>query len=131
LTGCVMDVFYNPVHWATISVLVANGYCVQIPEQTCCGALAHHAGETDIARDLAKQNVDKILHVIPDWIVVNAAGCGATLKHYDTLLAQESNTYGARAVIFASKVVDIMELLAQKPLAPMTIPLQKTVTYHA
>ena len=61
LTGCVMDTFYNPVHWATIDVLVANGYFVRIPEQTCCGALHVHAGLRDEARKLARRNIDAVL----------------------------------------------------------------------
>jgi glycolate oxidase iron-sulfur subunit len=65
LTGCLMDIFYNPVHWDTIEVLAANGYRVVIPEQHCCGALAHHAGETDITRDLARLNIDDVLSANP------------------------------------------------------------------
>jgi glycolate oxidase iron-sulfur subunit len=129
-TGCVMDAFYNPIHWATIDVLVANQYYVSIPEQTCCGALAHHAGETDIAQTLAKENLRQILKTNPDWIVLNSAGCGATLRDYLHLLANDP-VYGPKAKVFSAKVVDIMELLAKKPLKPMSKPLQKTVTYHA
>lgn len=130
LTGCVMDAVYNPIHWATVEVLVANGYYVFIPDQTCCGALAYHAGETDIARLLAKENVDKILSRNPDWVVVNSAGCGATLKEYAHVL-NETTVYRQKAEVFAKKVVDVMELLAKKPLAPMPHPVEKRVTYHA
>lgn len=130
LVGCVMDTFYNPVHWATIDALVANGYYVTIPEQTCCGALAHHAGETDITRALARQNVRQMLKNDPAWIVVNSSGCGSTLKEYDHLLAEEGHM-SAKAQVFAGKVVDIMELLARKPLATPAHPVEKTVTYHA
>jgi glycolate oxidase iron-sulfur subunit len=128
--GCVMDTFYNPVHWATIDVLIANRYFVTIAEQTCCGALAHHSGESDIARHLARENVKKIMKTDPVWIVLNSAGCGATLKEYGHLLAEDP-LLGDRAQAFADRVVDIMELLAKKPLAPMPNPVPKTVTYHA
>ncbi len=131
LTGCAMDVFYNNVHWDTLEVLVANGYRVTIPEQHCCGALAHHAGETDITRELARLNVDDILASQPVWIVLNSSGCGSTLKEYGQLLGSDT-LYGERARQFSAKVVDIMELLAKKPLAPFkNYALHETITYHA
>lgn len=129
-TGCVMDVFYNPVHWATIKVLVKNNYQVIVPDQTCCGALAHHAGETDITRLLAKENVRKLMGENPDWIVVNSGGCGSTLKAYGELMAAD-RVDGPQAEVFAQKTVDVMELLAKQPLAPFDKPVHKTVTYHA
>lgn len=131
LIGCAMDVFYNPIHWETIEVLVANGYRVNIPEQHCCGALAHHAGETDITRELARLNVEDILATDPSWIVVNSAGCGSTLKDYGHLLSHDT-LYSESARRFSSKVVDIMELLAKKPLAPFkNYALHEKITYHA
>lgn len=131
LTGCAMDVFYNPVHWDTIEVLVANGYRVSIPEQNCCGALAHHAGETDITRELARLNVEDILSTDPSWIVVNSAGCGSTLKDYGHLLNHDT-LYAERARRFSTKVVDVMELLAKKPLAQFkNYALHEKITYHA
>lgn len=131
LTGCVMDIFYNSVHWDTIEVLVANGYQVVIPEQECCGALAHHAGDTDITRHQARLLVDKAMALDPDWIVVNSAGCGSTLKEYGHLLATDS-MYREKAAIFSEKLMDVMTLLGQKPLAPFkNYAYYNTVTYHA
>lgn len=125
--GCVMDTFYNPVHWDTIQVMVANGYRVFIGEQTCCGALAHHAGERDIVTSLAQKNVAAILKNNPRYIIINSAGCGSTLKEYSHLLNTDE------AASFSEKVVDIMTLLSQKPLALKAgeddLPLK--VTYHA
>ena len=130
LTGCVMDAFQTSVHWATARVLAANGYYVTIPPQGCCGALAHHAGETDITRKLAKQNILWIREQNPDYIVVNSAGCGSTLKEYDQLL-KDDIVYADKAKWFSNKIVDVMELLAEKPLAKFSRTLDATVTYHA
>jgi glycolate oxidase iron-sulfur subunit len=124
-TGCVMDTIYRRIHWATIRVLVAQGYQVVIPSQTCCGALPDHAGETDIAADLARKNVNMLLDDDPVWVVLNSAGCGAALKEYGHHLGTDE------AKALSNRVIDIMALLAQKPLAPMTRALDKTVTYHA
>lgn len=131
MTGCVMDTFFNPIHWQTIFVLTQNGYQVLIPEQTCCGALAHHAGETAIAKDLAAQNIQTVLKEIPEWIVLNSAGCGSTMQAYGRLLSG-SDTKGS-AELFASKVIDIMALLSAKPLAefPEAEHPQQTLLYHA
>lgn len=126
LTGCIMNAAYAGVHQATITVLTANGYEVFIPQQTCCGALAHHAGETDIARDLAQQNIQAVLVEKPDWIVANAAGCGSTLKEYGHLLPEDE-----LANRFSGRVVDVLELLAQQPLEGNLSPVPMTVTYHA
>lgn len=131
LTGCVMDIFYNPVHWDTIEVLAANGYWVVLPEQGCCGALAHHAGETNITRTLAKQLIDKTLKINPQWIVVNSAGCGSSMKEYGGMFTTDS-LYAEKAAEFSEKVMDVMELLAKKPLAPFkNYSIYEKVTYHA
>jgi glycolate oxidase iron-sulfur subunit len=129
MTGCIMDTVYNPIHWDTIDVLVANGYCVTIPEQTCCGALAEHAGERDIAADLAKKNIQTILQAQPEVIVLNSAGCGAFIKEYGDLLADDPMLAQA-AQDFSGKVKDIMEVLALKALAPMPNPIAVKATYH-
>ncbi len=133
-TGCVMDAMYNHIHWATIDALMANGYYVLLCEQTCCGALAHHSGDMDITETLAIENVGSILAHNPDWIVVNSAGCGSTLKHYDDVLKNNA-LYQSKAHSFSKKVVDVMELLAdakeKNQLKPFKHRVEKTVTYHA
>jgi glycolate oxidase iron-sulfur subunit len=132
MTGCMMDALYHRTHQATIDVLVTNGYQVIIPPQTCCGALALHAGEKDIALHLAKQNLTDAL-LSADYVVLNSAGCGATLKEYDHLLAGDAQ-YASRASQLSQKVVDVMVLLAQKPLKTLPKPdadcLPLRVTYH-
>ncbi|MEB3286510.1 MAG: (Fe-S)-binding protein [Vampirovibrionales bacterium] len=127
MTGCVMDAFFNPIHWQTIFVLVKNGYQVLIPEQTCCGALAHHAGETDIASTLAEKNVIPVMKDNPVWIVLNSAGCGSSMQHYEKLLPAHPMAQG-----FSAKVIDIMALLEKQPL--LSFPeqsLKRRLLYQA
>jgi len=131
LIGCVMDVFYNPIHWDTITVLVANGYRVSIPERTCCGALAHHAGEIDITERLGWQTVEALLAPKPDWVVINSAGCGSSIKEYSHLLKATNPKQQEQLQELANKVIDITELLAKKPLAPFSYPVPMKVAYHA
>jgi glycolate oxidase iron-sulfur subunit len=109
-SGCVMDIFYNHVNHAALRLMVRQGTVVEVPPQTCCGALAFHAGELDIAIDLAKQNID-LFAPSTDNIVVTSAGCGAMLKHYGHLLSDDQ-LYREKAQSFSLRVQDISENLA-------------------
>jgi glycolate oxidase iron-sulfur subunit len=129
MTGCVMDAFYNQVHWDTIHVLLKNDYYVEIPHQTCCGALAHHAGETDIALELARKNVSLVMDGNPDYIVTNSSGCGAMLQEYSHSLSQDP-AMAEQAQKFSAKVLDIMTLLAQFPLNQPLLSNTIKATYH-
>jgi len=68
---------------ATIRILQALGQSVQIPPgQGCCGALAHHAGFTDIAAHLRRRNLGAFGHSTAPIIAI-ASGCTAALEKYD------------------------------------------------
>jgi glycolate dehydrogenase iron-sulfur subunit len=112
LTGCVQEGLFARVNRATVRTLTVNGYeVVPVAGQECCGALHAHGGDLERARALARVNVDAFLGVDVDWIAVNAAGCGATMKEYGTLL-EEDPAYRERARDFESRVRDVTELLA-------------------
>ncbi len=127
--GCVMDVLYNQVNHACRRLLVAQQQVVNVPEQTCCGALAFHAGETDIVTDLAKLNIE-LFEATQGPIVVTAAGCGAMLKGYGELL-ENDNEWHERAGKFSSRVVDITEFLNRHEFSSKPKELKKKVAYHA
>jgi glycolate oxidase iron-sulfur subunit len=112
LTGCIMSTAFSAVHEATIRVLQQNGCDVLLPpDQTCCGALHGHSGDLDGARALARRNIAAFEALGVDAIVVNAAGCGSTLKEYDHLLHNDTQWH-ERAAAFTSKVKDVYEFLA-------------------
>jgi glycolate oxidase iron-sulfur subunit len=122
-TGCVMPLAYGPVHEATVRVLRRNGCEVHIPRhQVCCGALNVHGGERQVARDLARQNLQAFLGRGLDAIVVNSAGCGAVMKEYPELLDD------AEAAEFGRLTRDVTEFLASIELAPFQGPVPRTVT---
>ncbi len=127
--GCVMDIFYNHVNHASIRLMLKQGSSVDVPKQTCCGALAYHAGENDIAIDLAKKNVDMFGHTTTP-IVVTSAGCGAMLKHYGHLLENDKD-YAHKAELFSERILDITEFLAQGKFSDQPQALEETTTYHA
>lgn len=119
LAGCVMPVLFPRTVAATVDVLARNGCRVDVPAgQGCCGALALHAGDRDAALRLARANVDAFAGGDAVPIVVNAAGCGALMKEYGVLLADDP-AYAARARAVAARVRDATELLATLPLAPL------------
>ncbi len=130
LTGCVMDGLFSHVHRATEVVLAHNGYAVQrVRGQVCCGALAAHAGDLDLAKDLARRNVRAFAAVPDAEIVVNSAGCGALMKSYGELLAGDPLEGQARAV--AARVRDVSEVLAEAGPARGTRGIAARVAYDA
>ncbi|MFH1572007.1 MAG: (Fe-S)-binding protein [Gemmatimonadota bacterium] len=113
LTGCVQDLAFGPVNADTIAVLQRNGCEVVVPEtQQCCGSLHAHNGELELARQLARANIDAFAPEKLDAVVVNAGGCGSHMRHYGRLLAGDPG-YAERARIWSSKVRDIHEFLVE------------------
>ena len=129
LAGCVQRVFFDPVNAATIRVLTAEGFDVVIPDQGCCGALNFHAGREAGGLERARRMIDSFDTAQVDTIVVNAAGCGSTLKDYGYLLRDDPE-YAERAKAFSARVRDISEFLADvEPVAPRQ-PVPLRVAYH-
>jgi glycolate oxidase iron-sulfur subunit len=130
LTGCVQSAFFPDVNAATARILAAEGCEVLIPRtQRCCGALSVHSGREAEAQKFARALIDTFEEVGMDYFVVNAAGCGSSLKEYGTLLADDP-AYARRAEAFCAKVRDLSEVLVELgPVAPRH-PLPVTVAYH-
>jgi glycolate oxidase iron-sulfur subunit len=111
--GCIQEAILAPVNAATIRVLQRNGYEVHFPAaQTCCGAAQLHVGEDELARNLARYNIDAFLARDYKAVITNAGGCGATLKEEYANLMIDDPKYAERAKQFSAKVKDINEFLA-------------------
>src|SRR5439155_2144659 len=81
LQGCVQRVFFGRVNRATVEVLAAEGFDVFAPARPgCCGALELHTGWADAARERARRTIAAFEHC--ETVVVNAAGCGSSMKDY-------------------------------------------------
>jgi glycolate oxidase iron-sulfur subunit len=130
LTGCVQDAYFAHVNAATARVLAAEGFEVIIPpSQGCCGALMVHSGLDASAAAYAKKMIAIFEAASVDTIVINAAGCGSTMKEYPHLLRDEP-AWSARAAAFSAKCKDISEVLSPvEPLAPRN-PIALRVAYH-
>ena len=135
--GCVAQVTFTALNDATIRVLQANGCEVVVPaEQSCCGALAAHAGVRDVARGLARKNMEIFLREPFDAIITNAAGCGSTLKEYTHLFAdgaqaaRERERSAGLAAEFVPKMKDVTEFLVELGLSAPLREMQLRVTYQ-
>ncbi|WP_051549161.1 (Fe-S)-binding protein [Nocardioides sp. URHA0032] len=124
LTGCVQGAFFPAVNAATARVLQAEGCEVVVPpDQGCCGALSVHNGRSEEAKAYARKLVGVFEAAGVERVVVNAAGCGSSMKEYVALLGEEARD-------FQDKVRDISEVLDE--LGPVAVrhPLDVTVAYH-
>ncbi|HLH44789.1 MAG TPA: heterodisulfide reductase-related iron-sulfur binding cluster [Bryobacteraceae bacterium] len=130
LAGCIANISFARLNEATVRVLQANRCEVDIPAgQTCCGALAVHAGMREPARRQARRNIDALLEGGYDAILTNAGGCGTTLKEYHELLEHDP-LYAEKARRFVALVKDVNEFLASIDLNPRMGEVRATVTYQ-
>jgi glycolate oxidase iron-sulfur subunit len=130
LTGCVQQVFFSHVNAATARVLAAEGFEVITPaSQPCCGALMVHSGLEDQAAAMARNLISLFEDANVDTIVINAAGCGSTMKEYGHLLRDDPH-WAARAQAFSAKCKDITEVLCSVPSVAPRHPLPIRIAYH-
>jgi glycolate oxidase iron-sulfur subunit len=128
--GCISQVSFVELHEATIRVLTANGCEVVVPKnQLCCGALAAHAGVRDVARQLARTNLEVFLSEDFDAVITNAAGCGSTLKEYEQLFPPDDPAH-EKAREFRVKMRDVTEFLDELGLIAPLGELPMRVTYQ-
>ena len=137
LIGCAQDLIFSDINRDTVDVLARNG-CEVItpPEQLCCGSLHAHNGEWELARQLARKQIDQFPPGQFDAIITNAGGCGSHLKHYHKLL-EDDPAYSDRAAFWDRKVKDIHEWLMEIGIQPPSnrgrgspgLP-EQAVTYH-
>ncbi len=116
LAGCLMPEFFGPVNRATLRVLARNGFEVHTPRgQRCCGALHAHAGDAAAAERLHRRNAAAFGAHELDAVVVNSAGCGASMRD--------------RGDALADKVRDVSEFLHQAGLRARLGALPLRVAY--
>ena len=109
-------------------MLIRNGNDVSIPKnQTCCGALHVHAGDREMGRKLAKQNITAFENA--EKVIVNAAGCGCMMQEYAELFRDEPE-WKERAKVFEEKVVDISKYLHDTGYDKPKAMLNTRITYH-
>ena len=133
IQGCVMSVLFRKTNLASVELLNAEGYEVVTPgAQVCCGALYAHGGNLAKARACARRNIAAFENLDLDAIIINAAGCGSTLKAYHHLLERDP-AWAGRALAFTQKVQDLTEFLLplRRSQAARPAPANPSLTtYH-
>jgi len=122
LTGCVQPAMMPNINTATARVLDAAGVqTVVAPEAGCCGAVKFHLNDQDGGLQQMRANIDAWWPHIEagvEAIVMNASGCGVTVKEYGHLL-RDDPAYAAKAARVAALTKDLSELL------PALVPVLK------
>ena len=134
LAGCAQRVIAPEINAATIRLLTRLGCEVVVAEGAgCCGSLNHHMGQHAPAMALARANIAAWTREIGagglDAVVINASGCGTTIKDYGFMFRNEPEH--AQAARIASSTVDISEFLTRIGYAPTRAAPGLTVAYHA
>ncbi|HEX5735438.1 MAG TPA: heterodisulfide reductase-related iron-sulfur binding cluster [Blastocatellia bacterium] len=131
LRGCVMEGLFREANRATERVLELNGSdVIEAKGQLCCGALHSHAGHIETAKELARKNIHAFLESGCEFVIVNSAGCGAAMKEYDKLLADEPE-FAERARLFGSRVKDVSEYLVEQGVSIPDGRVDRNVAYDA
>ena len=134
LAGCAQQVLAPEINEATIRLLTRHGVEVVIAKGAgCCGALTHHMGKEGPAFASAKANIDAWIAEHErdplDAVIINASGCGTTVKDYGFML-REDKAYAEKAATIAALTKDVSEFLQDFGLQPPIVETGLTVTYH-
>ena len=117
LTGCAQKVVGAGINEATIRLLRRHGCEVVVARGAgCCGALTQHMGDEDAARASARANIAAWMREVEgeglDAVVINASGCGTTVKDYGHFFRHDA-AWSAKAEKISALTVDVSELMAR------------------
>ena len=130
MPGCGQQVLAPEVNEATVRLLTRHGVeVVNVAGSGCCGSSVQHIGDTGQALALARRNIDAWLAADVDAVVINASGCGTTVKDYGHMFADDP-AYRQKAEQVARLARDVSELMVEVGLANVT-PHKLTVAYHS
>jgi glycolate oxidase iron-sulfur subunit len=135
MTGCAQQVLSPAINEATIRLLTRRGIEVVVARGAgCCGALTHHMGRTSDSHAQAAANISAWSHEINgeglDAIVINASGCGTTVKDYEFMFRNDPSLSEAAARV-SSIAQDVSEYMMEIGLGPVHTRNRTTVAYHA
>jgi glycolate oxidase iron-sulfur subunit len=136
LAGCAQQVLAPQINDATIRLLTRIGAEVIVAEGAgCCGALTHHMGQHKSAMASARANIAAWTREIEgeglDAIVINASGCGTTVKDYGFMFRSEPEPWCSNAEKVSALACDISEFVSRLDYAPARDRPALTVAYHS
>ncbi len=139
LAGCVQPAMSPNINSATARVLDACGIQTIVePLAGCCGGVKFHLNDQDAAIVQMKNNIDAWWpHVANgvEAIVMNASGCGVTVKDYGHILRDDA-AYAERAQHISELTKDLSELLPdllpalKERIAPQKAQAQGMMAFH-
>ena len=124
LAGCVQPAMMPNINSATARVLDAAGIqTVLAPKAGCCGGVKFHLNDQDGGKREMKSNIDAWWPHVEradgsgersgvEAIVMNASGCGVTVKDYGHIL-RDDPIYAAKAARISALTRDLSELLPE------------------
>jgi len=122
LEGCVQPALAPSINAATVAVLDRLGLAVERPQGGgCCGAIHLHMADEHNAQDFMRRNIDAWWPAVEagaEAIVINASGCGVTVKDYGRLLAHDP-AYADKARRISELARDLGEVVAAEDLGPL------------
>ncbi len=131
MTGCAQQVLRPGINEATVRLLTRRGCEVVVAEGAgCCGALVHHMGRQDQAQKQARANIEAWEKADVEAVVINASGCGTTIKDYGWML-KEDPAWAERAARIADLARDVTEIMSELGVGEVTEKGLPVVTYHS
>ncbi|MBV4546468.1 glycolate oxidase subunit GlcF [Pseudomonas triticicola] len=133
LEGCVQPGLSPNTNDATARVLDRLGISVTpVSEAGCCGALDYHLDAQGKGLDRARQNIDAWwphLQNGAEAIVQTASGCGAFIKDYGHLLADDP-IYASKARRISEMTRDLVQIIAEEPLEQVCAASERRIAVH-
>jgi glycolate oxidase iron-sulfur subunit len=135
LNGCAQQVLAPEINETTIRLLTRHGVEVVVARGAgCCGALTHHLGKERPALAAARANIDAWTRELEesglDAVVINASGCGTTVKDYGFMLREDA-AYADKAARISALAKDVTELMSELGLARPVRATGLAVAYHS
>src|SRR5262249_10037973 len=126
MPGCGQQVLAPEVNEATVRLLTRHGVeMVNAAGSGCCGSAGQHIGHNEEALALARRNIDAWLREADgaglDAIVINASGCGTTVKDYGEMFTNDP-VWKDKARRVAALARDVSEFMAEVGLANVSAP---------
>ncbi len=117
LMGCVQPAMLPNINSATARVLDAAGIQTLVADDAgCCGAIRSHLNDHEGGLADMRRNIDAWWPTVSagkvEAIVMNASGCGVTVKDYGHALAHEP-LYADKAARISELTRDLSELLPE------------------
>ncbi|MGY6277422.1 glycolate oxidase subunit GlcF [Methylomonas sp. MgM2] len=133
LEGCVQPVLAPGINAATVRVLDQVGIsAISMPINGCCGALPYHLNDQATGLNMMRRMIDLCWPEVEkglEAIVINASGCGVTLKEYGELLLHDP-LYADKAVCISALAKDIVEILSAEDLSSIKVKPRR-IAFHS